>query len=1090
MAAVTVTTGGPVFKRSMRAGAALLAILIIVGPSAVQPALAHTETPVPSAGFRDDPVITGLTLPTTIRFAPNGDIFVSEKSGLIKRYTSLSDTIPDITANLQTEVYNYFDRGLLGLAVDPHYPQRPYLYALYSRDAPIGGTTPTWGSTTNGGNDTCKGSPNGPGASVDGCVTSGRVLRLTIGSNGVATAQKVLVDGWCGQFTSHSIGTVVIGPDGYLYAGGGDGASFSASNLDYGQLGGTVINPATNQPYTPRNPCGDPPGGVGGAMTLPTAEGGALRTQDKRTPNDPTGLNGTIIRVDPDTGLAAPTNPSYANGHDENDRKIIGYGFRNPYRFTFRPGTSEIWVGDVGAESWEEFDRILSPTNAVKNFGWPCYEGDARNSNWDPLNVNLCENLYNAGSTAVQKPYFSYYHLSKVYSADTCPSTGGVISGVAFYTGNSYPARLKNALFFTDYGRRCIWAMRAGTNGLPDKTQIETVVQIADGPVELVAGPGGDIFYVDHLGGTIHRLVYSSGNRPPTIVATATPANGPAPLQVNFNAGGSSDPDGNSISFAWDLDGDGAFDDAFTASTQRTYAAGTWLPAVKVTDSKNASSTQGFVITSGNSAPTPVIDSPSASFKWKAGETINFSGHATDPEDGALAAAKLSWRVILHHCTGAAGTDCHQHVIQDFDGVASESFQAPEHDLPAHLELRLTATDSAGLSKSVSVNLDPRTVSLTFATNPSGMTLTAGSATHVTPFTRSFIVDGNVSLNAPSEQIKNGLYYSFSNWSDGGGRAHTIKAPSSPTTYTANYVGGLPGDAANTCATASTFNKGQWTYNTLSSSADVDWYKFSVTSQLWTQITLAGLTSNYSLDLYSACGTKIATSDRTGSRFEEIYRELPVGQYYVRVRYISGSVNTTMPYGLKFSTLANGVTILSSSSYLNNGKQVVVGEVLNNTFDSQELIQVTATYFNAADQPIVRASALTYVNVVPSRGRTPFKVIVNKPAAYDHYSVAVEYSQRSLTAVVGNLTVTSSSLTSTPAPSLKGSFKNNNGFGIHAVNSIATLYDKWAVVINARTDATSPSSLSAGATATYNSTFVAPYAGWNYGRVLLEATRN
>ena len=255
------------------------------------------------------------------------------------------------------------------------------------------------------------------------------VLRLTIGSNGVATAQKVLVDGWCGQFTSHSIGTVVIGPDGYLYAGGGDGASFSASNLDYGQLGGTVINPATNQPYTPRNPCGDPPGGVGGAMTLPTAEGGALRTQDKRTPNDPTGLNGTIIRVDPDTGLAAPTNPSYANGHDENDRKIIGYGFRNPYRFTFRPGTSEIWVGDVGAESWEEFDRILSPTNAVKNFGWPCYEGDARNSNWDPLNVNLCENLYNAGSTAVQKPYFSYYHLSKVYSADTCPSTGGVISG-------------------------------------------------------------------------------------------------------------------------------------------------------------------------------------------------------------------------------------------------------------------------------------------------------------------------------------------------------------------------------------------------------------------------------------------------------------------------------------------------------------------------------------------------------------------------------------------------------------------------------------------------------------------------------------
>ena len=86
--------------------------------------------------------------------------------------------------------------------------------------------------------------------------------------------------------------------------------------------------------------------------------------------------------------------------------------------------------------------------------------------------------------------------------------------------------------------------------------------------------------------------------------------------------------------------------------------------------------------------------------------------------------------------------------------------------------------------------------------------------------------------------------------------------------------------------------------------------------------------------------------------------------------------------------------------------------------------------------------------------------------------------------------MTSSSLTSTPAPSLKGSFKNNNGFGIDAVNSIATLYDKWAVVINARTDATSPSSLSAGATATYNSTFVGSVRRWNYASVLLEATRN
>ena len=83
--------------------------------------------------------------------------------------------------------------------------------------------------------------------------------------------------------------------EGALLAGGGDGASFGLA-ADVGQFGGSSGSP------TPRNPCGDPPGG---AMTFPTAEGGALRSQDLRTPTaDPLGLSGTIIRIDPMTGLA------------------------------------------------------------------------------------------------------------------------------------------------------------------------------------------------------------------------------------------------------------------------------------------------------------------------------------------------------------------------------------------------------------------------------------------------------------------------------------------------------------------------------------------------------------------------------------------------------------------------------------------------------------------------------------------------------------------------------------------------------------------------------------------------------------------
>ena len=728
---------------------------------------------VPS-GFRDSVVLSGLTNPTVMQFAPDGRIFVGQKNGVIKVFQSLTDTSPVTVADLSGEVDDYWDRGLLGLALDPNFPTDPYVYVLYTYDAPIGGTAPRW-------NDGC---PTPPGATTDGCVVSARVSRLQISGNVMAGSEQVLVSGWCQQFPSHSIGTLLFGRDGYLYAGAGDGASFN--NVDYGQYGATYAGDQAN-------PCGDPPGAVGAALSPPGAEGGALRAQSVRRTDGPATLDGAIVRIDPATGAGVPGNPFYSST-DPNARRIVAYGLRNPFRFTQRPGTDELWIGDVGWNTWEEINRVVSPTSATaSNFGWPCYEGASPQSGYQAAGLNVCSSLYSAPGSVIA-PYYTYNHSACVVSYPGCHTGGSSVTGVAFYQGGSYPAAYNGALFFADHTRNEIWAMLPGANGLPDPSTIQSFVGVdatggaAGHPVDLKIGPGGDLFYVDMEDGTIHRITYTAANQPPAAVITASPTNGPVPLTVSFDGAGSSDPEGKPLSYSWDLNGDGTFGDATGPTASYTYAtAGVYHPALRVTDDQGATDTTSVTITAGNTAPTATIDSPTSSLTWKVGDTISFSGHATDAQDGSLPASALSWSLILHHCF--TPTNCHTHMLGNFTGVASGSLSAPDHQYPCWLELQLTATDSGGLTSTTSVRLDPKTVVLTFKTLPIGVVLhlVVNGTRHRTPFSMRVVIGSANTVSARSPQWFNKARYYFSKWSDGGARSHTVTAPAAKTIYTATF---------------------------------------------------------------------------------------------------------------------------------------------------------------------------------------------------------------------------------------------------------------------------------------------------------------
>jgi glucose/arabinose dehydrogenase len=726
-------------------------------------------------GFRDSVVLSGLANPTVLQFAPDGRIFVGQKNGVIKVFQGLTDSNPVTVADLSSKVDDYWDRGLLGMALSPNFPTDPYVYVLYAYDAPIGGTAPSW-------NDAC---PTPPGPTTDGCLVSGRVSRLQISGNVMTGNEQVLINDWCQQFPSHSIGTLLFGRDGYLYVTGGDGASFN--NVDYGQYGNTYAGDQAN-------PRGDPPGAVGTALSPPGAEGGALRSQSVRRTDGPATLDGTVLRIDPATGAGVSGNPFFASP-DANARRIVAYGLRNPFRITQRPGTDELWIGDVGWNTWEEINRVVAPASATaSNFGWPCYEGASPQGGYQGAGLNLCSSLYSTPGSVIA-PYYTYNHSACVVNYTGCHTGGSSITGVAFYQGGSYPTQYNGALVFADHTRNEIWAMLPGTNGLPDPSRLQSFVGVdatggaAGHPVDLKIGPGGDLFYVDMDDGTVHRITFAAANQPPTAVITANPTNGPVPLTVSFDGTGSSDPEGKPLSYSWDLNGDGTFGDATASTASYTYTtAGVYHPSLRVTDDQGVSDTKSATVTAGNTAPIAVIDSPASSPTWKVGDTISFSGHGTDAQDGTLPASALSWSLILHHCF--TPTDCHTHLIQTVNGVSSGSFTAPDHEYPCWLEVRLVATDSGGLTSTTSVRLDPKTVVLTFKSNPGGLVLSdlvVNEAPRTTPFSVTVVVGSANSVSAPSPQQFNKSTYNFTSWSDGGAQSHTITAPAVNTTYTATY---------------------------------------------------------------------------------------------------------------------------------------------------------------------------------------------------------------------------------------------------------------------------------------------------------------
>jgi hypothetical protein len=448
-------------------------------------------------------------------------------------------------------------------------------------------------------------------------------------------------------------------------------------------------------------------------------------------------------------------------------QETFAWGLRNPFRMAFDPDASDtrFFINDVGQSLWEEIN--LGAAGA--DYGWnvregPCANGSTTNCGAPP-----------AGMT---NPIYAYDH-----SAGCSSITGG-----AFVPDGVWPASYDPVYLFSDFVCGTIFALTPASGGSYTRSTFVTGLG-GSSAVTLRFGAhssGQALYYTTYAaGGQVRAITFTGGaNRPPVASAKALPASGPAPLTVTLDASASSDPDGNALTFQWSF-GDGSANGT-GAKVSHTYATGTYTATVTVRDPSGAADTASVRIDAGNTPPTPVIVSPSASARFRVGQSIVLQGSVSDAQDGSLPSSSLVWTVTRRHADHT-----HPYLPPTTGNNVPISYPAPE-DLDAttnsFLIVQLTATDRGGLSATTTQELRPRLVGLTMATEPAGLRITLNDTRAVTgPSVITSWEGYSIKVTAAAQSNASGQRFAFASWSDAGAASHVIVTPAAAATYTARF---------------------------------------------------------------------------------------------------------------------------------------------------------------------------------------------------------------------------------------------------------------------------------------------------------------
>ncbi|MBP5879546.1 PQQ-dependent sugar dehydrogenase [Streptomyces scabiei] len=637
-------------RRGLRGPVALLSALLLAGASlSLTAPSAGAAGAAPKAAAEDFQQVTlakgepEVGEPMSLAVLPDRSVLHTSRDGELR----LTDAAGNTRLAGKLDVYSHDEEGLQGIGVDPGFADNRFIYLYYAPplntpagDAPETGTAADF-------------------APFDGVNRLSRFVLKTDGTLDKASEKKVLDVPASRGICCHVGGDIDFDAAGNLYLSTGDDSNPFQSD------GFTPIDERAN-----RNPAFDA----------------------QRTSGNTNDLRGKILRikVGADGSYTVPDGNLFAPGTAKTRPEIYAMGFRNPFRFSVDKKTGVLYVGEYGPDAGAanpargpagqvEFARVTEPGN----FGWPYCTGKndayvdydfATRTSGAAFDCSAPKNTSpnNTGLTDLppaEPAWIPYNGASVPEFGDGSESPMG---GPVYHYDASldspvkFPAAYDGDFFAGEFGRR--WIKRISSDADGTVQSISNVPWTGTQIMDMAFGPDGALYVLDYgiswFGGDEHSALYRIENatdgHSPVAAAAADRTSGQARLRVRFSSEGTTDQDGDALTYRWDF-GDGGTSTA--ANPRYTYRTnGTYTATLTAKDSTGRTGSASVRIVVGNTAPEVELRLPEDGQLFSFGDAVRFKVRVRDKEDGTpIDCAKVKVTFVLGH-------DSHGHPVTSANG--------------------------------------------------------------------------------------------------------------------------------------------------------------------------------------------------------------------------------------------------------------------------------------------------------------------------------------------------------------------------------------------------------------------------------------